>query len=50
MLEKILELDPITLTTVVVVNESDGVLDEGAYHTDPVWEEAQRIRERNTGN
>ncbi len=50
LLEETLEFEPTTLTTVLVVSENDRVLDADAYHTDPVWEVAQRIRERNTGN
>jgi O-acetyl-ADP-ribose deacetylase (regulator of RNase III) len=50
VLEEILEFDPTTLTTVFVMSENERVLDVDASHTDPVWDVAQRIRERNTGN
>ncbi|MBB6645641.1 macro domain-containing protein [Halobellus ruber] len=49
MLEKILEFESINLTTVVVVSDRDGVLDEDAYHTDPVWDAASEVREEYDG-
>jgi O-acetyl-ADP-ribose deacetylase (regulator of RNase III) len=49
MFEAILEFEPINLTTVVVVSDRDGVLDEDAYHTDPVWDAANEVREEYDG-
>lgn len=49
MFEAILEFEPTNLTTVVVVSDRDGVLDEDAYHTDPVWDVADEVRENYDG-
>lgn len=49
MFEAIMEFEPTNLTTVVVVSDRYGVLDEGAYHTDPVCDAADEVREKYVG-